>query len=163
MTVPEIRADMTLYLAGPMRGFPGWNWPAFDEYQTMLEDFYGIEVVSPANLDREAGIDYQDFLDQDGLKDCIERDVKAILDSCDGIVLMPGWKQSKGCAVEIALARFLGLAIYFAYYKLNPDNQSWSFYVSDRAGAAESMSRIGDHTPPWLPLPEETQTETPSA
>ncbi len=42
---------MNLYLAGPMRGIPGFNFPKFDEVAATLR-FIGHTVFSPAEHDR---------------------------------------------------------------------------------------------------------------
>ncbi len=108
-----------VYIAGPMRGIPNFNFPAFDKAKAELEGM-GYRVISPADLDREAGIDGSDDLSgllperQDSLlRDCIRRDVLAIINECDGLYVMRGWENSRGCAVEIALAKFLGLEIVY--------------------------------------------------
>ena len=46
----------TFYLCGPMRGYPRLNFAAFDVARD-LGRALGYHVISPADLDREAGID----------------------------------------------------------------------------------------------------------
>lgn len=95
------------YIAGPMRKLPQFNFPAFDAARDRLIAA-GHGVFSPADMDRSAGVDpLSDVVPN--LKDCMRRDVNAILDYCDTIALLPGWERSKGCAVEVALGIFLGL------------------------------------------------------
>ena len=107
---------MKLYLAGPMRGRPFYNMTAFVRAGTFLHR-RGHEVVSPVDLDREAGIDFLSA--PHGTEDVsvpiselILRDVQAICDGCEGIVVLPGWEHSKGAQVEVALARFLDLPVF---------------------------------------------------
>ncbi len=95
------------YCAGPMRGIPRFNFPAFDTASARLRAA-GHTVISPADMDRDAGIDPTSDV-VPNLRDCMRRDVLAILDYCDTIALLPGWEKSKGCAVEVALGLFLGL------------------------------------------------------
>ena len=95
------------YCAGPMRGIPQFNFQAFDTASARLRAA-GHTVISPADMDREAGIDPTSDV-VPNLRDCMRRDVLAILDYCDTIALLPGWEKSKGCAVEVALGLFLGL------------------------------------------------------
>lgn len=104
-----------VYLAGPMRGYKLYNFPAFDEYRDKLCDA-GIDVISPADLDRDAGFDPEKDLDYTKSftkEDCIIRDVEAICrPDVDAVVLMPGWEKSSGVMVELALSLFLKKPCY---------------------------------------------------
>lgn len=100
------------YIAGPMRGYPLYNFPAFDEYAIRLRSF-GYDVVSPAEMDREAGFDERVPLPEGFIKDAIVRDVEALAD-CDAIAMLPGWRDSDGAKIELAIARLLGLKVYDA-------------------------------------------------
>jgi hypothetical protein len=109
----------TVYIAGPMRGIPHFNFPAFDAKKAELTGM-GYKVISPADLDREVGIDGDTDLDhlsaeetRKVLNGCILRDVHAIAERCDLLYVLKGWETSKGCAVEIALAKFLGMGIIY--------------------------------------------------
>lgn len=95
------------YVAGPMRGIPLFNFPAFDAARDRLVAI-GHSVISPADIDRQYGFDGV----SGGVpspRECIKRDVVAITEECDTIALLPGWEKSKGSAVEVALGLFLGL------------------------------------------------------
>jgi hypothetical protein len=95
-----------------MRGYPRFNFDAFDHARDVLNS-QGHEAVSPADLDRDAGLNPDLPLPEGfNLRDCIMRDINAIL-TCDGIVLLDRWQDSKGVAVEKALAEFLGLKVFF--------------------------------------------------
>ena len=106
----------TVYIAGPMRGIPEFNFPAFDAARDRWKA-WGYDVISPADLDRDAGFDPTDTGEGNShgfLVEAIERDVAMILymlkpNSRDAIALLPGWENSKGAAVEIALGKFLDL------------------------------------------------------
>lgn len=100
-----------IYIAGPMRGLPHCNFPAFDEASKAWGEL-GWMVISPAELDREHGFFGEGTEPgKQFLREAILRDLNGI-SVCTAIVLLPGWEQSKGVAVELALARFLGLKIY---------------------------------------------------
>lgn len=108
------------YIAGPMRGIPYFNFPAFHEAKLEVERF-GIPV-SPADIDLAMGFDPyvlpHDFdwnsLDMAAfdLRSAILRDVVALLD-CQGIYLLRGWEKSKGATAEKTLAEWAGLDIRF--------------------------------------------------
>ena len=102
---------MKLYLGGPMRGYPDFNFPAFDDAAARLRAG-GFEVVSPAEHDREGGFDETaGSLDGFDMEAAIRWDLEQVI-ACDGIALLPGWEKSSGCAVELAMAKFLDKTCY---------------------------------------------------
>jgi hypothetical protein len=108
------------YIAGPMRSIKLYNFPAFDAAAKDLRA-NGIEVVSPAELDRnEAGFDptklpddwdWSTLPEDFCLRHAAARDLAAIL-TCDAIHLLPGWQDSKGARAERAVAEWLGLGVF---------------------------------------------------
>jgi hypothetical protein len=111
---------MKLYLAGPMTGYPLFNFPAFDEAARRGREL-GFVIVSPAEIDRFIGFDEHctighfeprlaDYFDTNLT---ILRDVGLIL-TCDGIALLPGWSRSKGATAEMCVARWAGKTLYDA-------------------------------------------------
>jgi hypothetical protein len=100
----------TIYIAGPMRGYSEYNFPAFDAAAKAWRKA-GWTVISPAELDRVAGVhEFTDPLPPGFLRDAMRRDMLAIC-SCDAIALLPGWEASSGVKVEKTLADFLGLRV----------------------------------------------------
>jgi len=112
---------MRIYIAGPMRGYPYFNFAAFDDARDSLR-LAGWQPVSPADIDREIGFDpfdrtwpwdYEwecmDIADFD-IDAAIRRDVDAVL-SCDAIYMLRGWEGSTGARAERALAEWAGLDI----------------------------------------------------
>ena len=103
-------SKLKIYIAGPMSGYPNLNWEAFDEKEKSLENA-GWEVVNPAKMDREIGLD-PDNLGEYDYEDAARRDIAA-LRSCDAIYLMAGFQFSKGACWERALAKHWGLRRYY--------------------------------------------------
>lgn len=108
-----------IYIAGPMRGIPQFNFPAFDRAAKLLSVDW--DVISPAQLDRDAGFEPDHMpLDWDwnilpghfGLLDAIDRDLSAVKGS-DAIYMLDGWQSSKGARAEKALAEWLGLEVIY--------------------------------------------------
>jgi hypothetical protein len=100
----------TVYIAGPMRNHPAYNFPAFDAARDIGE-LKGFRVISPADLDRELGFDEtRDTFGPDQLKSAVRRDAEA-LTICDAIAMLPGWEKSLGAQAELAIARWLGLEV----------------------------------------------------
>jgi len=108
----------TAYIAGPMRGFERFNRPAFDAARDRLERL-GWDVVSPADLDREAGLDEMALPDDwdwhtlpkhFNLREAMRRDLAAIVD-CDAVAVLPGWRKSTGARAEVEVALWGGLML----------------------------------------------------
>lgn len=107
---------MRLYIAGPMTGFPLYNFPAFDYAEAQALDA-GFTVVTPANITRSLwrerfGCDYNPAIDKAEWGDPIvaemfKRDLAAVCEA-DAIALLEGWQKSKGANLELAVARALG-------------------------------------------------------
>ena len=114
---------MKLYLAGPMRGIPEFNFPAFEKAAAMLRRD-GHEVFNPAEKDMErhggvnigagnaTGSEEQATKDHGfNLRDALCDDLTFICTEADGIALLPGWRNSKGAVAEHATAVALGLEV----------------------------------------------------
>jgi hypothetical protein len=101
---------MTGYLLGPMRGIPDFNFPAFDRAAKLLRAD-GHKVISPAEHDRQDGFDEtNNDLTGFDMRAAILWDLEQIVNS-ECVWRLPGWQNSSGCKVELALADFLDLPI----------------------------------------------------
>lgn len=102
---------MTIYLAGPMTGIPKFNHPAFDAAAAKLRAM-GHTVFNPADNDRSLGIVPGEPESSSGFvrRAMMANDLEAICRS-EAIALLPGWESSAGVAVELALAKYLGLKV----------------------------------------------------
>ena len=109
----------SVYLAGPMRHYPRFNFDAFESAMQDLESM-GIKVISPHKMDLDIGFNPDTDLASQGfcLHDCIRRDVEAIL-STEGIVFLPGWEKSLGANAEKAIGHWLERPM-FLYPSLQP-------------------------------------------
>lgn len=111
---------MKLYLAGPMRGYPQFNYPAFTAAAAMLRS-EGHVVFNPAENDVNTGNKADaGFADGDlakaaaggfSLRRALGDDLAWICAEADGIALLPGWQKSKGANAEHATAVALSLYI----------------------------------------------------
>lgn len=108
MVAPFLPA-LTIYLSGPMTGYPRWNFDAFAEAAEHLRSL-GVTVLSPHEKDLEAGFDPNGRGEGFDLRAALEWDVEAVLSS-DAIVVLPGWEDSSGCAIEVLTASSLGLPV----------------------------------------------------
>ncbi len=108
-------APLRVYIAGPMRDLPRWNFPAFDAAAAYLRG-RGFDVVNPAEMDREEYGDAIEFaleLSPGFIADALARDIAALA-TCDAIFLLAGWQGSRGTAVELSYARAAGLRVIYS-------------------------------------------------
>lgn len=102
------------YVAGPMRGYELYNFPAFDECSAWLRN-KGWEVISPAEIDRELGLDpTQPLPEWFTIQTAMQRDLHEITNPLmSAIVLLPGWTESEGTGKEVRTGADVGLDFYF--------------------------------------------------
>jgi hypothetical protein len=105
-----------------MTGLPQFNIPAFDLMAERLRNV-GHGVLSPAELDSEAAREYA-LSSEDGKLDSnnqirretwgdmLARDVKIVSDVVDGIVVLPGWENSRGARLEVFVALLCDKPVY---------------------------------------------------
>lgn len=110
-----------VYIAGPMRGHPKFNFPAFNAAAYRLRE-EGWEVFNPAEADNSAvGYDVGAAspdgkeLDAPGvtIRDCMARDCKFLCEKATHIYMLNGWEKSSGANAEFAVAKALGLHIMY--------------------------------------------------
>lgn len=95
------------YLAGPMRGYDEYNFPAFRREAAWLRA-NGWKVFSPAERDeQDPEIDHTEniagWTGGRGLDYFMAFDLKAVCEM-DAVVLMKGWEQSQGARLEAMVA-----------------------------------------------------------
>jgi hypothetical protein len=93
---------MKIYLAGPMSGIKEYNYPAFAKAAKKLR-VAGHWVLNPAELNPPV----KEY------RLCLAVDLAWICSHAEAIALLPGWENSKGSAVEFALAKALGLKFIY--------------------------------------------------
>lgn len=103
------------YLAGPMSGIAGHNFKTFDAIAQALRK-RGYRVVNPAELTRQlpgqpGDLPYETY---------VRHDFKHLLD-CTDLVLMGGWMKSRGARMELVIAEFLKMRVWYvnADFKLS--------------------------------------------
>lgn len=92
---------MTVYLSGAMTGLPNYNYRAFNRAAATLR-MLGYDVFNPAeSFDGDTTLPRATYM---------RKDIEALL-TVDAVVVLPGWEQSKGASLEVAIARELGLPV----------------------------------------------------
>lgn len=93
---------MRVFIAGPMRGLPEFNYPAFNEAAQRLRA-QGHDVENPAENPEPPCQSWAGYM----------RLSLAQLLRSDHIALLPGWEHSEGASLEHHVASRLGMpAIY---------------------------------------------------
>jgi hypothetical protein len=89
---------MKVYIAGPMSGIEGFNYPAFDTAEDELRAI-GHEPINPARRGIEPTWTWADYM-RHAIRD---------VTNADAIHLLDGWESSKGARLEATIADALGL------------------------------------------------------
>lgn len=97
------------YLAGPMRGLPLYNFPAFHAAAADLRE-RGYEVDNPAEHDGERGFDPHTGDGELTFREYMAHDLPLIC-AADVVVVLPGWRGSEGASLEVAVAKSLGIDV----------------------------------------------------
>lgn len=119
---PKGATRMKVYLAGPMRGHPEFNYPLFNEVTHVLRA-KGWTVASPAEHDLQttpAIVHETGYATGDPNKtnlfdtrSAFRWDFKQIV-KADAIVLLPGWEGSQGARSERLVAEHCGKLVLLA-------------------------------------------------
>ena len=153
----------TAYIAGPMRGIKDFNFPAFDAVAKAARR-NGYTIFSPAEHDRESGFDEtQNDLEGFDLKAALRWDIEAILKS-DEILLLPNWRASSGVAIELVVARAIGIPVYEVFreddwlgfiFKLLPEEIGAKRSISEwQVDSLATATASGFHDEPYSDDPE---------
>lgn len=104
--------DIAWYVAGPMTGYPQFNYPLFMHVAESLRA-QGHRIVSPAEMDSpdvqaaalassHGSLADLSHLKKDGetYGSFLARDVRIVIEDVGGLVLLPGWERSTGARLE---------------------------------------------------------------
>ena len=90
----------TLYVAGPMSGYPEFNYPAFREVGQHLAG-RGYQVLNPIDCGVPEGSPWETYM----------RATLTMMLAASGVATLPDWRESRGAAIEVALAHQLGMPV----------------------------------------------------
>jgi hypothetical protein len=96
---------MKAYLSGPISTDMSGYVSKFAEAKAVIEAA-GNDVMNPAEFGEEYGTDPSMWTKY------LCRDLVAMLSECDRIVLLPGWKASRGATLEAYIASVLGFEMF---------------------------------------------------
>lgn len=96
-------ASGRVYISGPMRGYVGYNYPAFHRAAEYLTKG-GHGVLNPAdNFDGATDLEFETYM---------RADLSMLLDAT-GVFMLKGWQNSEGARLELAVAKSLGLVVWY--------------------------------------------------
>lgn len=128
----------TFYLAGPMRGYPQYNFPTFHSVAAVLRA-RGFAIISPAEQDSD-GVQKLAMASKDGMEfdqaqqgakvggettgEILARDIKLLHDHIQGIIFIPGWDASRGARLEAFTAINNLSNLIDEFYMWQPDTET---------------------------------------
>jgi hypothetical protein len=91
-----------IYIAGPMTGIPGFNYPAFHAMAARLREL-GLHVENPAEGPHPEAGGWHLYM----------RAALAKMVTCDTVIFLKGWPASRGACLEHYLALTLQMKIIY--------------------------------------------------
>lgn len=91
------------YIAGPMSGYPEFNYPAFFAMENKLRDLGVTDILNPVYIANGETNHPYDFYIRHSL---------GMLIQAQSIVMLNGWKGSKGAELEYHTAKTMGIPIF---------------------------------------------------
>ncbi len=107
MIIPDdFDKSIPYYLAGPMTGYPNYNYDAFERVSDRLLR-YEVSVYSPHTNPWP-----EPPLEGEALWRYMMKSALQLLLECDGIILLTGWERSTGASFEYRVAKKLKMPAY---------------------------------------------------
>jgi hypothetical protein len=105
--------DERVYIAGPMRGLPRCNFPAFDSAERKLRRMGYTNIFNPAERDRQNGFRETEQPTTFMVKQAFVEDIREIVWNCGTIAMLPGYRDHPQslCHSELAIAKAFGLKV----------------------------------------------------
>ena len=101
-----------IYISGPMKNMPNGNLEAFDKAEKQLRKL-GYDVLNPHAISEIVNLRFFEMGKIPEYEDYLKEDIIQMLSKCDKVLVLPGWRQSKGTKLEIANALACGLDVVF--------------------------------------------------
>jgi hypothetical protein len=90
----------TLYIAGPMSGYPEFNYPEFNATALLLLE-RGHSVLNPTESGVPVGSPWETYM----------RATVTMMLRADGVATLANWQESRGATIEVKLAQALGMPV----------------------------------------------------
>lgn len=102
----------TIYISGPMKNMTDGNMQAFDEAEKQLKQL-GFDVLNPHAISEIVNMRFFEIGKIPEYEDYLREDIIQMLTNCDAVLVLPGWRGSKGSKLEIANALACGIDVFF--------------------------------------------------
>lgn len=126
--MPLDEVPLHVYLAGPMTGYPGFNFPAFNAAEADLIG-RGYTVFNPAIHGAPEHWKPVDYMQRDLAEVC----------KADMLVMLPDWQYSKHATLEAFVAQWMEIPV-LSYPRLEPIKTdpvyhgAWNVFLIMREG-----------------------------
>ena len=161
------------YLAGPMRGYEEYNFPAFRKATAWLRGL-GWEIFSPAERDEadpaiDHTVDVAGWQGTRGLDYFMAYDLKAVCET-DAVICLPDWEDSQGARLETVTAVEVGHPVFViregktrSLKSVDPDYVLSVFAARGRPALWLSAEEIRPYPDSFLDLLKEAGRSKPKA
>lgn len=123
-----------IYLSGPMTGIDDLNRPLFKRYENTVRAM-GFNPINPHDI-KPTDAHGLPYTGEAGYDHFLLSDIEVLV-KCDGILMLPGWEQSRGAKVELEIALVLG----HCYFETLDGLMSWDWGMpAERAYATKIVN-----------------------
>ena len=115
-------AMSTIYISGPMTGYPDFNRGTFHAAEELLRQWRPYDTIeNPARFTLAEGATWNQYM---------RRHLSFVADEVTELVMLPGWKKSRGARLEKHVAEELGMPIF-----------EWADVIPCKCGHAKSAHK----------------------
>ena len=137
---PETKPGVC-YIAGPMTGYPDYNFAAFLAAGAVLKQD-GWEVLNPAEHDLECGFDPRAGVPPtDEQLDEFRKWDMAAVERCDKVFALNGWMGSVGAVAEVAHAQWMRKPVQQIAVAKDPETGGIQFGLGPEAPSIAGILR----------------------
>lgn len=144
--------DTHIYIAGPMSGYPNYNYDAFFSVEDRLRRGGYTNINNPAkHFNGKQDLPWEQYL---------SAAIQSVMES-EAIIVLPGWTHSPGARLEIAIATVMGHVTYSAVRQPSAGYEFVLRNVGEAKPMVSALLGMSDHPliPPTDDKPEPQQTQ----
>ena len=110
--------QFVIYLSGPMTGYVAFNRPMFDKVAAELREM-DYFVIVPGEGETYDSVELAaQKVGRKKIEFYLSRDIDYIQEMADAVVVLPGWEDSAGAKLEVAVAQALGIPCFWRSGKI---------------------------------------------